>query len=307
MTVFRRESIRAFLRRGSHLAVAMSAGRLNGLIFLTALASVSAEAVAAYGIGSFLFSALSTPLTGLRIFVVGQRGQGSEIEKIAGFPEGFLLATLLSLSLFIMLPVALTIWGHGLFGDLPLYLVFRGLGMPLIGVNSVLGGYLVRAGRENVLLRITTQAICIWAMAAVALTIIPFAKQLYLLGFVGFVSFSVQIYRFCRYARALGLSRRTFTVFLPDNSWGAGCAIARKSLAAGADIIVLLLTLWIILTSLGAIDPAAAAYTSIGFSITKLFLLPLKSFGLVAGRMLNAPKESEEPRTTERALFRAML
>lgn len=257
MTVFRHKSVRTFLKRGGHLAVATSAARVNGLIFLTALASVSTEAVAAYGIGSFLFSALSRPLTGLRIVVIAQRGQGSEIEKIAGFPEGVLLANLLCLSLFIALPVALTIWGHGLFGDLTLYLVSRGLGLPLVGVNSVLGGYLVRAEREAVLLKVTTQAICIWVMAAAALTIIPFAKELYLLGFIGFVSFSVQIYRFYRYARALGLSRRglsrrglsrrglsrrTLAAFFPDHSWGKGYAIAKKSLTAGADIIVLVLT-----------------------------------------------------------------
>lgn len=36
-------------------------------------------------------------------------------------------------------------------------------------------------------------------------------------------------------------------------------------------------------------------------------MLPLKSFGLVAGRMLNAPKEGEGPKTTERALFWAIV
>lgn len=305
INIFRQESVRIFLKRGCYLSVALFAAGLSGLVFSVALASVSLDATAAHGVGWFLLSTLSLPLTGFRFFVVGQKG--AVTEKIDGLPEGLLLVNFLILFLFIVISLTLSYFEYGLFDHLTLFLIFRGLGIPLTALNSVLSGYLVRAGCEKILLRITFESIFLHLIAATLLIVIPTTAPVLLLGYVGFVGLSIQVYVCCRYVRILRLSKRLIDIFIPHNCWKKGYMVGKTALAAGGDVIILSSTFWIVLTSLGAVDPMAAAYTSIGFSIVRTFVVPLKSFGLVAGRMLNAAENEIELRRRERAFFLTML
>ncbi len=305
-TRFLQRTTRDFLKRGGQLSFAIFAAGISGLIFSVALATTSTQAAAAHGMGWFLCAAFSVPLSGFRIVVISQRRKQSRPFRIKGMAEAFYLLCGSLLLLFGVTSTTILLISDDLSSLLPAYLVFCAIGFPVTGLNALMGGYLVRAQMENTQLAVTFQAILLQLTAASALQFLP-ANPALLLSFVGMISLTTQIYISLRYCIALRITNHLRTLFQPTGSWRAGYAISGQALASGSDIIVLSSTFWLVLTALRATDPAAATYTSIGFTIVRTFIVPLKSFGVVAGRMLRSLDRTENLEATERSMFMAIV
>lgn len=302
-----------FLRRGSLVALSSFAAGLRTVIAVSVVASVfGPAAVTAYGVAVSIFSVALVLCTGYTILVinklaVAKRQKRADIELSAPLVDIFRLVAASAVILAIVVPgfgiLAATLlpldtklfWAA--YGTLTLSFVVLPFAQAIIGLQQI-------RGQEKANLRVSVENIAAYIILAILVRL--FIHDVYIaLVALGVAAVLVDFWGVHRRMKLLGSFKDLTMQRLREGIRAFGAAPlksikeAPKATSGALDGVVLASTFMLaaqVATSTGALS---SSLTIIAITALRTFIVPLKSFGTVGGRLVRveSPSAADQPST----------
>lgn len=288
-----------FALTGSKLALAIFITGMKGLIFFHTLSGYEPEVVAGYGTALNLIMVFVIAAAGLQVLVVS-RFRPADFRKEAWRQEtadqlGALAAT--AIAVLVGLAVLLAIAGGVLaFTDSggPLTEISYWARVPsvwLVPITSMIGGILVVMGKEGVALRCAVENLALTAALAFALTLFDLSGPAVLIC-IGLFGAAVDFSMLVRQWIGLGPMRGAVGTAVRQ---GARLIMAPgrlqyvtavpRAVSGAMDALFLATTFTVVTAVAAAVSPVAGAITGSLVALIRTVVVPLKAYGMVAGRM----------------------
>ncbi|MEZ7130507.1 hypothetical protein ACBR40_34685 [Nonomuraea sp. AD125B] len=294
----------AFLAKGTQLAAALFLSGLKGLIFFAAIRGYDPDVAAAYGVGITVTLAVSMLGAGLNVVAV-QKLAGVDVHEDTRERRHRLSAigaTAVSSALLLTLALlaagaVLALVGDGLTS---LFFWCRMPGVLVIPLQGVVTGALVASGREGAALRTSMENLVLNAAAAAILPVLSLSPPAALIAIAVYGTLADtftlirQLVRLGRLgSHLLGAVRSATPVVVTQplshlrGAWQA---------AAGAsDGLIMMGSFALITLAAAQVDNETAMTVTALISLMRTIIIPLKSYGLVGGRMAMAPGHGLRP------------
>lgn len=293
-----------FLKRGGQLSTALFFSGLTGLIFSSALINVNPVIVSAFGISLSLYLWIVTPFLGFRIFIVSKASDKMQ----NGLFEAALLATLFGFCLYAIFAYIFIFNYENPYKELlSTYIFIQALSIPMSVICAILSGLLVRQGNEKILATTTFHIIVLEVLFVIWIVVGPLPDDKILIELIGIQGVISSIYMMIRYLGALDIngwqSFQKLSFRTKKFYWRQGFGIIKQVVAGASDVIILSSSFFILLSLIAHVDPGTAAVTTLGIAIVRTFVIPLKSFGTVGGRILLNQKDPIKTAQLDREFF----
>lgn len=310
----RAEPAKTFFIKGTQVAAALFLSGLKGLIFFAAIRNYDSDVAAAYGVGITVTLAVSMLGAGLNVVAV-QKLAGVDVrddsrerrERLCVLGAAAVSSTLLLTISMVAAGVVLTFITGGLTS---LFFWFRMPGVFLIPIQGIVTGALVASGRESATLRTSMENVALHASAALVLPWLSLSPSAALMAIAVYGTLADtftllrQLLRSGHLRAALLDAVRTGTpvVIRQPLSHVKG---AWEATTGASDGLIMMGTFALITLAAAEVDHETAVTTTALVSLMRTIIIPLKSYGLVGGRMAKAP--SKEIRSDERVHLFGMV
>ncbi|WP_439663348.1 hypothetical protein ACSHWB_19045 [Lentzea sp. HUAS TT2] len=281
---------------------------MKGLVFFHTLSAYEPAVVAAYGTALNLIMVFVIAAAGFQVLVVS-RFRPADFRQDTWRQEtadrlGALAAT--AIAVLVGLAVVLALAG----GVLALMTSGRALveisywarvpSVWLVPVTSMMSGILVLMGKEGVALRVAVENLVLTIAVAFALTFFDLSGPAMLLC-IGLLGATVDLLLVVRQWIGLGPMRRAVGAALRQGvrlisapgRWDYVKAVPR-AVSGAVDALFLAATFTVVTAVATTVSPVAGAITGSLVALIRTVVVPLKAYGMVAGRMT---KQSDDATT----------
>lgn len=310
---------RSFATSGTKLALAVFVGGIKGLIFFAAIRGYPAEVSTAYGTSLTVMLAVMMLGVGLNVLVVQQltkkvaegrlreEGKGS-LRDIAG---AALVSTAVLLAVLIVAGIAISILDST--GMTAIAYWSRVPTLICIPIENVIAGLLVVQGKEGTQLRTTLENLGLTLLSAIVLQWFELSTAGILFG-IGVAGITIDLFTTARQWIRLGPLRRDLIEAIRN----AVPAVTKEpkphirtmfiAVTGASDGLIIMGSFAVIATLASRISPEAGAITATLISVIRTLVVPLKQYGIVAGRLTKAAGTSTALHPSNRMrLFISMI
>ncbi|MET9064015.1 hypothetical protein ACWDR1_00520 [Streptosporangium sandarakinum] len=293
---------RTFAVSGTKLALAMFVGGVKGLLFFVAVRGYSTDVTAAYGTSLTVMLAVMMLGVGLNVLVVQRLARkiaGDELlpdglEPIRSIAAAAVASTVVLLTTLVLAGLAISFTDAG--GLTAAAYWSRVPTLVLIPVENVIVGLLIVLGREGVQLRTTLENLALTSLAALTLPWLKLGDMAVLVA-IGVFGVAVDIFTTIRQWVRLGPVRgqlagalvRAVPLFLSQP--GTHLRTMLLAVTGASDGLIMMGSFAVVTALASGVSVEAAAVTATLISVIRTVVVPLKQYGIVAGRLAKAPGE----------------
>ncbi|WP_344862992.1 hypothetical protein [Planomonospora alba] len=309
---------RAFASSGTKLALAVFLGGAKGLVFFTAVRDYPTDVASAYGTSLTITLAVMMLGVGLNVIVVqrlaGKATRSGLLPEETGIVRS-MAAVAVASTLVLATGVAFAGLAISLLDENGLTSAAYWSRVPsllLIPVENLISGLLIVRGREGANLRTTLENFILTFLSALVLPWFGLDAVSALIV-IGAFCVIIDILTVIRQWVRLGPVGKDLVQALKNGapeffSQPAAHLRTMLSAVAGASDGLIMMSSFAVVTALASrVSPEAAAITAVLISVIRTIVVPLKQYGLVAGKLTKAARGPDADPRSHMRLFITMV